>query len=207
MKQVLLATCAVLAATLAAPARAADRPTGSLWGARGASMFADIRARKAGDTLTIIVQETATASSSASTKTSRDDKVAFGGVTGALSGLFRPLGITRDLLGPFGVSDSASTSGQGQTNRSGSLVTRITVMVKEVLPNGNLMVEGSRAVGVNAEKQRVTLRGVVRPQDIGPENTVSSIAVADAAIEYEGKGPVGARQRKGLLTTIFGWLF
>jgi len=188
-------------------ARENSRPNGSLWGKNSRALVEDFRARRVGDTITILVQETASASSSATTKTSRGDSVNFGGITGSLSGILRPFGIRRGLPGPFDVSAKTDTSGQGQTNRSGSLVTKLTAVVKEVLPNGNLVIEGSRVVGVNAEKQRIVITGVVRPQDIGSDNTVSSIALANATVQYDGKGPVGDKQRRGLLSTIFGWLF
>jgi len=193
--------------TCAALAQGTPRPTGSLFSTDGGSLFADHRAHKVGDTLTILVQETASASSSASTKTSRNDSVNFGGVTGSLRGLFRPLGIKRDLLGPFGADAKTASNGQGQTTRAGTLVTQLTAVVKEILPNGNLVIEGSRTVGVNAERQKVVISGVVRPQDIAPDNTVSSVALANASVQYDGKGPVGDKQRRGLLSTLFGWLF
>jgi flagellar L-ring protein precursor FlgH len=183
------------------------RPNGSLFSEATASLTSDFRARKVGDTLTILVQESATASSSADTKTSRNDAVNFGGLTGSLGGIFGQLGLTKGLLSPAGVSANTATAGSGATNRSGSLVTKITVIVKEIQPNGNLVVEGNRTVGVNAEKQKVTITGIIRPQDVGPDNTVSSVALANAQIHYDGKGPVGDKQRRGLLTTIFGWLF
>lgn len=183
------------------------RPNGSLFSASAGSLIRDFRARKAGDTITILVQETAAATSSATTKTNRDDSVNFGGFTGAFKGIFGQAGVTRGLLGPAGVSAKTGTSGQGQTNRSGSLITRISVVVKEVLPNGNLVLEGTRLVGVNAEKQKVVITGIVRPEDVSQDNTVSSIAIANLQVQYDGKGPVGDKQRRGLLTTIFGWLF
>lgn len=183
------------------------RPNGSLWNKSSRSLVGDFRAHRVGDTITILVQETASASSSASTKTSRDDSVNFGGIAGSLAGLLRPFGIKRDLPGPFDVSAKNASNGQGQTNRSGLLVTKLTAVVKEVLPNGNLLIEGTRIVGVNAEKQKVVISGIIRPQDIGPDNTVPSIALANATIQYDGKGPVGEKQRRGLLSTIFGWLF
>jgi flagellar L-ring protein FlgH len=173
------------------------RPTGSLWNKTSRSLTEDVRAHAVGDTITIIVQETATASSSATTKTSKDESADFGGGTGLLRGLLRD----------FGLGAKTSMNGQGLTNRSGSLVTKMTAMIKEVLPNGNLVIEGVRTVGVNNEKQKIIISGTVRPQDINPDNTVSSIALANASVQYDGKGPVGDRQRKGLISTIFGWLF
>lgn len=173
------------------------RPNGSLFGKNNRTLFEDIKASRVGDTITILVQESASASSSANTKTSKSDSAAFNGGTGLLGG----------LLKSFGASANTSSDGQGQTNRSGSLVTRLTVVVKEVLPNGNLMVEGSRIVGVNAEKQKVVISGILRPQDVATDNTASSVSLANATVQYDGKGTVGAHQRRGLITSLFSWIF
>ena len=76
-----------------------------------------------------------------------------------------------------------------------------------MLPNGNLVVEGKRRVGMNAETQEITLSGVVRPSDISPANTIASPLVADAQIKYGGRGPVGDKQHDGLISRIFKVLF
>ncbi|HSV74831.1 MAG TPA: flagellar basal body L-ring protein FlgH [Chthonomonadales bacterium] len=194
------ATLTTAVAPVSSPAATAERPTGSLWGRGSRSLIADRRASRVGDVLTILVQETTTAASRAATQTSRDDRTEFAGLSSGFGTLNR-------LLRPFDVGAAGSTSGQGQTNRSGSLITRISVTVKEVLEGGNLRVEGTREVTINKETQKVTIRGLIRPDDIGPGNTVSSVAVAEASIRYDGRGPVGDRQRKGLLSTVFDWLF
>jgi flagellar L-ring protein precursor FlgH len=177
-----------------------QRPNGSLWSSTSQSITADFRAHRVGDTITIVVQESSTASSTANTKTSKTDSVTFGGLTGRLGSLTK-------LLNNVGGSDSSSLDGQGQTNRTGSLVTTLTATIKQIMPNGNLMIEGTREVTVNSERQKITLSGTIRPQDIQPNNSVSSIALADAVIKYDGKGPVGDKQHRGLLSRIFGWLF
>jgi flagellar L-ring protein precursor FlgH len=177
--------------------KSGSRPTGSLWSGSSRSWTEDVKAHGVGDTLTILVQETSSASSAASTKASKNESGSFAGGTGFL----------KPLLKNFGASSSTSMDGQGQTVRTGSLVTRLTVVVKEVMPNGNLVVEGTRLVGVNNEKQKATISGIVRPQDINPDNTVSSVSVANATIQYDGKGVVGEKQRKGIISTIFGWIF
>jgi len=174
-----------------------SRPNGSLWSGSSRGWTEDVKAHAVGDTITVVVQETASASSAASTKTSRDDSATFNGGTGFL----------KPLLNNFGASAKTAVNGQGQTVRTGSLITRLTVTVKEVKPNGNLVIEGVRYVGVNSEKQKVTITGMVRPQDVNPDNTVSSVSVADANIQFDGKGVVGDKQRKGLISTLFGWLF
>jgi flagellar L-ring protein precursor FlgH len=173
------------------------RPTGSLWTPGARSMVEDYRARQVGDLLTIVVQESATATSTANTKSSKSDSASFGGGTGLLS----------RFLKDFGASSSGSSSGQGQTSRTGSLATRLTVVVKEILANGNLVIEGTRIVTINKETQKITLTGTVRQQDISPDNSVSSIQVANAAIQFDGKGTVGDRQKKGIIGRIFDLIF
>ena len=79
--------------------------------------------------------------------------------------------------------------------------------VKELLPNGTIRIEGSRLVTINKETQRVVFSGVIRPEDIGTDNTIPSTLVADANIRYEGKGIVGDTQRTGILTRVFRFLF
>lgn len=179
------------------PTTTERRPNGSLWNSGARSIAEDFRARQVGDLLTIVVQESATASSTAATKSDRSDSANFAGGTGFL----------KRFLKDFGASAAASSSGQGQTSRTGSLATRLTVVVKEILPNGNLVIEGTRVVTINKENQKILLTGVVRPQDVSPENTVSSIYVANAAIQFDGKGTVGDRQKKGLISRIFDWIF
>ncbi len=172
-------------------------PNGSLWSASSLNIAADCRAHKVGDPITIMVQESSTASSTASTKTSKSESYAFNGLTGGLHG----------LLGPLGSSDTSSLDGSGQTSRSGSLVTTMSAVVKKVLPNGDLEIEGTRLITVNKEKENIVLTGEVRPQDITPNNTVSSVSLANATITYQGKGPVSKQTHGGLLSRLFGWLF
>lgn len=165
--------------------------------ASSVSLFADNKARHVGDVLTILIQETASAASQASTKSSRDESLNYGPGFGPLL----------HLIKNFGVSGSTSSNGSGSTSRTDNLNARIAVTVKEVLPNGDLRIEGTRAVGINAERQEITLSGIVRPQDIAFDNTISSPLVADAQIKYNGKGPVGDKQHDGLITRVFKFLF
>jgi len=99
-----------------------------------------------------------------------------------------------------GVDADSGYSGSGITTRSGSMDARISVSVKEVLPNGNLLLEGTRNVTINDDSQTITISGVVRPYDISPDNTVLSIYMADAQIKYKGKGPSSSSQ--GLITKV-----
>lgn len=169
----------------------------SLWKEGSRSLFADRKAHKAGDVLTVLIFESTTAASRADTKASKSESASTKPGVGPLLSLMPQLGL----------SGKTDTQASGSTTRSGTLVGKITVIIKEVLPNGSFKVEGSRVVGVNSEKEKIILTGIVRPEDISPDNTVPSTAIAQAEIHYEGKGPVGNKQREGLITKLLKWLF
>ncbi len=169
----------------------------SLWKDGNWSLYADRKAIKEGDVLTVLIYESTTASSRADTKTSKSDSASTKPGVGPLL----------SLLPEWSVSGKTGSQASGSTTRSGTLVGKISVLVKEVLPNGNLKVEGTRSVGVNGEKEKIVLTGIVRPEDVSAENTIASTAIAEAEIHYEGKGPVGSKQREGLLTKLLKWLF
>lgn len=161
------------------------------------NLFADRRASREGDLLTIIIVERTQATQNASTKTGKGAEVGVGPGLGALS----------DLLPYLKAEGGDEYNASGTTVRGGSLSARLTVVVKEVLPNGILVVEGRQEIVVNGEKQKIVVSGLVRPEDITAENTVLSTYVADARITYQGEGPLGAKQEPGILTRIFNWLF
>ncbi len=169
----------------------------SLWKDGNRSLYADRKAVKEGDVLTVLIYESTTASSRADTKTSKSDSASTKPGVGPLL----------SMLPEWSVSGKTGSQASGSTTRSGTLVGKISVVVKEVLPNGNLKVEGTRTVGVNGEKEKIVLTGIVRPEDVSAENTVPSTAIAQAEIHYEGKGPVGNKQHEGLLTKLLKWLF
>jgi len=188
------AAIALSAALLLAPVTVrAD----SLWSSSSGSLFADNKARRAGDILTILIEEQTRSSAQASTKTDKSEDASFGPGFGPIFKAIRG----------FGLSGNASLNATGQTSRNGSLSGRITVTVKSVDPNGNLIIEGVREMTLNAEKQRILFRGLVRPADVQPDNTVLSAFIADATIVFEGKGVIGDKQRPGLITRIFRFLF
>ena len=108
---------------------------------------------------------------------------------------------------PFTTQDSGSTKGSGTTNAAGNLNTQFTVVVKEVLPNRRLRIEGTRSIVINRETQTYILSGIVREDDIQPNNVILSTSIADATIEAVGKGAIHDRQRRGILTRIVDWLF
>ena len=191
-----------IAANLAASAQADSLFPGSSTdisrnNSNSVSLFSDNKARRVGDTLTVVIAETGAASSVAETKTAKTEVLNYGPGFGPL--LFN--------IKNFGVTGGINSDGSGSTTRTDNLAASISVTVKEVLANGNLVVEGKRRVGMNSETQEITLTGVVRPTDISPSNTIASPLVADAQIKYGGRGPVGDKQHDGLISRIFKVLF
>ena len=172
----------------------------SLWqeGTTANLLFTDVKARMVNDLLTVIVVENSVASHDASTDLGRESDLsadvaaAFGGMTRLRS---KNDYLPSDALveGSFG----SDFKGTGKTERSGRMTTKMTALVTDVLPNGNLMIEGTREVVLNDERQLIVLTGMVRPQDVSRDNTVLSTFIADARIQYTGSGVVTSRQRPG----------
>jgi flagellar L-ring protein precursor FlgH len=165
----------------------------------GPSMFADRRARSVGDVITIDIVESATAQASARTATTSENKEKLDG--GGSGGL--------DFIPLFGLDaqQKSEQKGDGRTSRQGVLRATITAKIVEVLPNGNMKIEGQRVVNINGEKQLTVLTGIVRPEDITAENTVPSYLIAEAKISYYGKGMVQDAQQPGIFARIFNWIF
>jgi flagellar L-ring protein precursor FlgH len=182
----------------------------SLWhpGRPASMLFTDARALRVNDLLVIKVEEVADAKRSADTDLSRESSssaqvTAFLGLLSKLKKL--DPGIDTSLA--IGGSSKSDFKGEGNTARTEYLTATVPAMVREVLPNGNLFVEGHRVVLVNAEEQHFYISGVVRPIDIDQENSVKSSMVADAEIEFVGNGVLTDNQRQGWLSRYFGWIW
>ncbi len=185
--------------------RTTPSSVGSLWPQDNQVFFyRDRKALQVGDSLTIRIVETAEASNGADTNSSR--KSAINGKLNALLGLQGALARS-ELTNLVDASSSNSHAGSGLTSRQGRLTASMTAVVKEVLPNGNLIIQGRRSVLVNHEEQFMTLTGMVRPEDVGRDNVVFSTQVADARIAFGGIGIVADKQRSGWGTWLFDWLF
>ena len=179
-----------------------DYSTGSIWQAHSMSFTDDYKARRRGDIVTIIITENASASKEAKTDTSRASTVNAG--IPNFMGLEK-VGFIKnnlDLSNLINADVKSSYAGSGSTSRQETLNATVSAKVVDVLPNGNLMIEGRRNVKVNNEDQIIIIEGTVRPADIGPNNVVNSIYVADARISYSGKGIISDRQRPGWLMNI-----
>jgi len=198
---------AVAHASSSAVPRSATGPVaaGSLWPADDRTFFyGDRKAFRIGDVLTVRVSESAKASNTANTDLSRSSAntaeiTAMLGLQGALA--------RSDLTNLLDVTADSSHAGAGSTKREGQLTASITSVVKEVLPNGSLVIQGMRSVTVNNEEQFMTLTGIVRQEDISRDNSVSSAQIADARIAFGGVGIVADKQRSGWGTWVFDWLF
>lgn len=179
---------------------------GSLWPADDHVFFyADRKALRVGDIVTISIIENAKANNTADTDLSRTSSL-----QASLSQFFGK----EKFLRLFKVGDDIIKSssdnafkGSGATTREGQLTATITAIVKEVLPNGNLVIQGTRALGVNHEEQYITITGIIRPDDVNRDNVVLSTQVADASISIGGTGVVGDKQRSGWGTWIFDFIW
>jgi len=175
---------------------------GSLWQASSGGLAEDLKARRRGDIVTVVISEQASASKQASTGTKRTSSMSAG--IPKLLGLEKtPVKTWADLAELLSVSFDSKFDGSGSTSRQETLQATISTKVVEVLTNGNFMIEGQRNVKVNNEDQIIVLTGTVRCRDISAENTISSALVADARISYSGKGIISDRQRPGWLMNVF----
>jgi flagellar L-ring protein precursor FlgH len=174
-------------------AAAAAATPGAIWlaGSRLADSARDNRPSQVDDVLTIVVAEQASAVSTGATKTQRSSSTQ-NSIT-ALAGLPKAASALANLAN---VSGNTQLNGQGTTSRSTSLNTTLTARITHVLPNGGLVVEASKDIQVNSEKQTITVRGVVRPADIDPTNSVQSNRLAQLEVRINGKGVVGDAIRR-----------
>ncbi|MCE5249628.1 flagellar basal body L-ring protein FlgH [bacterium] len=164
------------------------------------SLYSDVKAYKVGDVISVIISESNSATKNTKTDTKKQNKSDAKGEAsgGALRGLFPGVSGSLDVSNQYG--------GQGSTVRNGSLSSRITVKVIDVLPDNNLVIEGSKTLELNEDIEVINISGLVRPQDISSQNTVYSYQVANAKITYKGKGSVSDAQRPGLLMRIINWI-
>ena len=183
---------------------------GSIW--RGESdsnmIFADKKARYVNDVVTIIVAEAASGGNKASTATSRDSS-SDAAITSFLGIENQIIGNNANMGGKISLGGSSSNAlkGAGDTSRNNTLIARISARVIRVLDNGNLLIEGRRQVTINAEDQYLIIGGIIRTQDITPENTISSQFISDARIVYTGEGVINDKMRPGWMTRIVDWVW
>jgi flagellar L-ring protein precursor FlgH len=176
-----------------------DAAEGSLWNGNGyySDPFRDPKARYVNDMVTILVLETTQAVASANAKNSRNTSAAAG-----FSQFFGAEKHISELPNFVSGKTSSSFEGKGSTSRATVLETTLTARVVDVLPNGYLVLEGMREIRVNDENQSVYLSGVVRPEDISPNNSVLSSSIAQMSVRVQGRGVVSQPIKPGWLYRI-----
>ncbi|MDH5230849.1 MAG: flagellar basal body L-ring protein FlgH [Gammaproteobacteria bacterium] len=159
------------------------------------ALIADQHATRIGDIVTVLIYEDATATTSTDTGASKRTSVGVNALTSS-----KPL-----INGDVGVSNDFD--GGAKTSRAGKLVARVSVIVQSVLANGDLMIHGSQVIEFNNEKQTIDISGRIRPIDIGSDNTILSTKIAEAVLKYKGEGFLSNREKPGIVTRFFNWLF
>ncbi len=152
----------------------------------GSSLYRDPRATKAGDVITVLIQMNDKASLGNNTNASLDDEVANKFDLG--------LGKAK-IAGDFNSSSTTAATGQGQIDRSEKIKVSVGAIVSEILPNGNLVVSGAQEIRVNYEIRQIYVAGIVRPQDISKENTISYEKISEARVSYGGRGRLSEVQQ------------
>ena len=178
---------------------------GSLWSEDNNMLFTDNRARHVGDTVVVDIVENTTSSISANTTAKRDSSISAGiphmlGYMRAAEAL-RP-NLNRDKDGNLvdKLIEGSMTNdftGEGASDRSGQITASIGARILEILPNGNLVLYGRREMRINNDSQFITVSGIVREKDITSDNRIQSTYLADAVIEYTGKGVLADKQKPG----------
>jgi flagellar L-ring protein FlgH len=160
-------------------------------------LTADSRAFRIGDTLSVLVVETSSATSSADTGSRRNTEA---GLSGSVQTH------TSDQRADINIAAQNNFNGGARTARAGKLLAQIAVTVVGVEPNGDLRIAGDQLLDINDEQQKIRIEGRVRRQDIGENNAVVSNRIADARIYYSGEGVLAEGQRPGVITRVLRWL-
>lgn len=184
---VLMAVCLILGSQVAS----AD----SLWN-DSPGLFGDRRAHAVGDSLTILISESTSAARAGNASNSKSGSSSMNAGTGIFH-----------FLASASASANDAFSAKGSLTNTNAVTGKITVQVTEVKPNGNFSISGTQSINQNGEEQKITITGTVRPEDISSDNMVMSSNVADAKLKIDGNGPIANKQREGILTQIFNFLF
>lgn len=172
------------------------------------ALFEDTKARHIGDILTVVLTENTNASKSADTAVGKASSTSISNPT--LLG--QPVEINPQTGFPLaagnwslemGLESQSDFEGDGESNQSNSLTGNIAVTVVDVLANGNLVIRGEKVVTLNQGDEFIRLAGIVRPEDVSPENSVASTKVANARITYSGQGAVADANKMGWLARFF----
>lgn len=185
-------------------AQSEARAPNSLWKAGARSFFNDPRAARIGDLLTvrIDIDDSAQVSNQTSRRRQGSTNVGVGSILGQESNLGRytPGGFDPSRL--IEAEGSTNTQGQGAIDRQERVTLTVAAVVADILPNGNFVISGRQEVRINAELRELTVAGVIRPEDIGADNTIRHDQIAEARISYGGRGQLTTVQRPGWLQRV-----
>lgn len=174
--------------------------TGSLYQTGWSNgLYSDTKARRVGDIITVVLEESTQASKTAKTETKKQTDASLSPLVG-LNGVAPTIGGNTLQLG---IESDGNFKGDAKSDQSNSLRGQITVHVLQVLPNGNLIIRGEKWLTLNTGQEFIRLTGIVRAEDISADNTVESTRVANARISYSGKGTLAESQEAGWLSKFF----
>ncbi len=181
---------------------------GSLYAEGAGGLFEDPTAGRVGDILVININEQDLASHEADTTLNKSDATAYGipamvGVIAALQKKYPGL----DPTALLSTTSNQAFTGKGATTRQGTVTATLPVQVVEIEPSGDLFVEGTKVVMVGAEEHQIYVSGIVRRIDIADDNTIPSSRIAQAEVEYTGKGDISDTQRRGWLSRLVSKLW
>lgn len=178
---------------------------GSLFGKGDNPLFSDKKAMNVNDLVTVVIQESTSQSTQANRSSSKNNTLNLSGGTltagGQLANVANNISNYSNI--GFQTNSSANYTGTGAQTRNESFNTTVSTRVIKILSNGNYFIEGSRELLINGEKQIIQLSGVIRPYDIGQDNTIDSRYIADAKILYKTEGDVATSTKKPWGTRFF----
>ena len=180
----------------------------SLWRVGARAFFNDQRAAKVGDILTvnIDIDDSAKTSNSTSATRTSDQSLGVPHLLGLESSLGKILPGGFDPANALATNSKSDHAGAGSINRAEKISLVIAAVVTGVLPNGNLVIQGTQEVRMNTELRQLTVAGIVRPEDISSSNTILSNRISEANIEFTGRGDVSEPQKRSIIYRVSKWL-
>jgi flagellar L-ring protein precursor FlgH len=187
------------------PPSLSERQPNSLWETGGRAFFRDQRAGRVGDILTVVVTINDQAQIQNETQRSRanSDTANLTNFFGLESKLGKVLPAAVAPANLVNMGSAMSNDGKGSIGRQEQIDLRVAATIIQVLPNGNLVLEGKQQVNVNYDMRELDIRGIIRPQDIAADNTITYDQIAEARIEYGGKGSIGDVQQPRYGSQLF----
>lgn len=158
------------------------------------ALIYDHRAKNIGDSVVVLVYESATATNETDTKRNKSASLNLSATD------------NHNSIGGK-LNNASDEEGGGVERRSGQVVARVSATVIDILSSGELVIRGKQFISLNSESQTIRVEGRIRPMDIDTNNTIISTRIADAKIDFVGQGLLSAREKPGIFTRIFNWFF